>query len=72
MVNSMSDEHIFRMLRNRFGVDRQVAEGEPSGFMANPFGSSISAAQAQLYQAALLQAQRDLQLSEWPLAEYWN
>jgi hypothetical protein len=68
----MSDEHTIRLLRNRFGVDRQVAEGQPGGFTANPLGGSISAAQAQLYQAALLQAQRDLQSGEWPLAEYRN
>ncbi len=68
----MRNERISRLLRNRFAGDRQRVEIDLNGFMTNPFADMISPAQAALYQAAFLQAQRDVQESEWPQAECWN
>jgi hypothetical protein len=49
-----------------------AADDNLEGFVTNPLAGSITLAQSQLYQAAYLQAKKDLQEPEWPLAECWN
>jgi hypothetical protein len=78
----MKEERITRLLRNRFGSDRQKTEGQKiegqkiegqlAGFTTNPFANVMSPLQAQLYQAAFLHAQEVAQRSTWPEAECWN
>ena len=45
------------------------------GFALNPFGPTSAASwHAQIYQAAFLQAQKEIEEDEdgWPMAEWWN
>lgn len=56
----------------RVSNEMRETPGGLHGFTANPIGNAITPAQAMLYQAAFLQAQKDLEEPEWPLAECWN
>jgi hypothetical protein len=55
----------------RFETAQRTATPDLSGFTANPFGETVTEAQAQLYQAAFLKAQKTVSESQWPLAECW-
>jgi len=60
-----------------FDLSPKVAPMTPaaySGFTLNPFGASMPPWQMAVYEAAYLQAQKDLDESglEFPWAESWN
>ena len=56
------------------GAGAKPADDDNTGFIANPFGSATPDWQIQMYQAAYLKAQKDLQADSdaWPIAEFWD
>ena len=54
------------------GTNGQPHDDAPNGFAVNPFMMGAAPWQVQIYQAAFLQAQKQVEASqdEWPLAEW--
>jgi hypothetical protein len=58
--------------RNRFETLEHTSNTDLRGFTTNPFASSVRPAQLQVYQAAFLQAQKELQKQPRWLQQLWN
>jgi hypothetical protein len=59
-------------ISNLFGNDEADSEMVLSGFAVNPVGNAVAPAQANIYQAAFMQAWKALQEPVFPDAELWS
>ena len=68
----MSVSRIANLLKEVAAAEATVQPGQ--GFMMNPFAYLHPGWQAQIYQAAFLEAQKTVEAEnhDWPLAEWWN
>ena len=67
----MSHDQAFGQFGNRF-QNNFAGYAELGGFVTNPLAASVTPVQEMMYQAAYLQAKKELQEPEWPMAECWN